>query len=276
MSAPATLSDHSLEERIFGLQKLHRDADFQAILEEAAQLCNSSRHLEAAALVEKAEAMRPPLPSGQPAVVQPTDDSKGELASSEHLATELVADVANGLAKVLVGAMENLQTHITGENRRMTSAFSDRLDRLQAAVEGLQPLNTRIDQLIQTEAAAQEKYEQLALSVATLQETGVRHESMINGLGIEFGAFASSASDRMNQLSGRIEGQDRTLSEVNSSLMDVTGKVAAAAQRLERHAEAIRSVHHIHKQRQEAFGELAEAFSRIRNLPVPDVAANEL
>jgi methyl-accepting chemotaxis protein len=276
MSAPATLSDHNLEERIFGLQKLCRDADFQAILEEAAQLCNSSRHLEAAALVEKAEAMRPAVPRGQSAVVQPTDDLKGELASSEHFATELVADVASGLAKVLLGAMENLQTHITGENRRMTSAFSERLDRLQAAVEGLQPLNTRMDQLIQTEAAVQEKYEQLAQTVATLQEAGAQHESMINGLGVEFRAFATSTSDRMNHLWGRIEGQDRTLSEVNSSLLDVTEKVAAAAQRLERHAGAIRSFHHVHKQRQEAFGELAEAFSRIASSPVPDVSANEL
>src|SRR5690349_5757033 len=251
MSAAATVPDSNLEERLYALQKVHRGSQLQHILDEALQLYGAGRNMEAGALVEKVEAMGATARTAVSAPAESAASRVVEAAPNQNLATELVSELANGLATVLVGAIGNFEKHITGESRRLTASFSERLDKLHTAVEGLQPLNGRIDQLIQAELAAQDRYEHLARAVTNLEQADARHESVVSGLSGEFREFANSTSHRMNELWGRIEGQERTLSEVNTSLSGVAGKVAAAAERLERHAEAIRSVHQIHKEREQ-------------------------
>ena len=51
------MTDRNLEEAIYQLQKLNTENGIEQLLEEAAQLYSSGRHIEAGALMEKAEAM---------------------------------------------------------------------------------------------------------------------------------------------------------------------------------------------------------------------------
>src|ERR1700686_1412274 len=51
------MTDRNLEEAIFQLQKLNTENGVKQLVEEAAQLFANGRHIEAGALMEKAEAM---------------------------------------------------------------------------------------------------------------------------------------------------------------------------------------------------------------------------
>src|SRR5215469_3559910 len=88
MSAVSMASDHSLEERIYQMQKLGLDSGVREILEEASQLCAEGRHIEASALAEKAEAMisaaAPSEPHFPMASSQREEEKKPEAAPSEE------------------------------------------------------------------------------------------------------------------------------------------------------------------------------------------------
>jgi chromosome segregation ATPase len=257
--------DHTLEERIYDLQKRDSAVRVRQILEEATQLLGKGRHIEASALVDKAEAMSS---SASVSESDRTDASAGccdpNAAKMKKLAAKLVADIGNGLAKVLVGAIEDLEQHITGETRSLTSAFSQRLDKIQAAIEGLQPIAERLELVVQAGAAADAKYAQLAAATASLQQADSRHDAEIGALRSQFEGLAAFSRDRTNEICQRIEEQERLISTANSATSELTARIAASAERLERQASAIRALHQAHEERATALGQVADVLARMR------------
>jgi septation ring formation regulator EzrA len=271
MAAPAAVSDRNLEERIYQLQKLSLDPGTRQILEEATQLCSLGRYIEAAALVEKAEAMS--LLACQqeagPRDIAPDlqKDSTVDPSAEKPLAARLAADIANGLTNVLVQAIQDLERHITGENSRLSSTFADRLDKLQSSVESLQPLHERLDHLVQAGLAAQERFEQLASTTASLREAHARLDTDMSALRLQMGELSASTTSRVDEACRRIEGQQREISTINSGISDLASRVAAAVERLERHANAIRTIHDSHQQRVAVLGQVGDLLDRLRSLP---------
>ena len=273
MAAGAALPDQKLEDRIHQLHKLPVDLGLRPILEEAMQLCGVGRHLEAAALVEKAEAMSS-LVSHQgagPKEVPPgpkREDPRQTRAADQPLAARLAADIANGLTNVLVRAIQDLERHLTGENSRLSSLFGDRLDKLQRSVESLQPLHERLDHLVQAGIAAQERFEQLTATTASLREAYAHLDSDIGVLKRQVDQVSASTSSRVDEACRRIEGQEREISAINSGMSELASKIAAAAERLARHAHAIRTIHDSHQERTEVLGQVSQLLDRLRNAPV--------
>jgi hypothetical protein len=263
-------SDHSLGERIYQMQKLDLDAGVREVLEEASQLCAEDRHIEASALAEKAEAMlsagspsEPHLPMASP---HRDGETKPEAATSEEpLAVRILTTVANGLANVLVGAVQDLERHMTGETERLVLALDQRLDKLQATVESLQPLHDRLDNLAEAGIAVQEKYEQLAAATVSLQDADARHSEEVGVLRLQVQEM-SSATTHIDEVCLRIEGYERQISTVNSTISELTSRMAAAAERLERHAGAIRALHQGSQRRTFALDQVAEALSRMKTV----------
>jgi len=263
-------SDHSLEERIYQMQKLDLGPGVREILEEASQLCAEGRHIEASALAEKAESMISAAPPSEPhlpvASSQREGESKPEAAPSEEpLAVRVLTNVANGLANVLVGAVQDLERHMTGETRRLASALDERLDRLQATMESLQPLHERLDNLAKAGISVQEKYEELAAATASLQDADARHREEIGELRLQLQEL-SSATTHIDEVCLRIEGQERQISTVNSIIAELSSRMAAAAERLERHTGAIRALHQGGQQRTFAVDQVVEVLSRMKTV----------
>jgi DNA repair exonuclease SbcCD ATPase subunit len=273
MAAPAAIPDHKLEDRISHLHKRSRHPGLVQILEEATQLWGVGRHLEAVALVEKAEAMTAVVShqdtGSKAAAFGPNSESTPATSSVEQpFAARLAADVATGLNNVLIRAIQDLEQHITGESSRLSSTFGERLDRLQSSVESLQPLHARLDQLVQAGIAAQEKYEQLAATAKSLREDHTRIDAEVGALKLQLHELSASSSSRFEEVCRRIEGQDREIATVQSSIAAFTPKVAAAAEKLERHANAIRSIHRAHHERAEVLGQVGELLDRFKATPV--------
>jgi chromosome segregation ATPase len=256
--------DHSLEERVYDLQKRDSSVLVRQILEEATHLLGEGRHVEASALVDKAEAMS----SASVRESDRTDTAAGcvdpNAAKMKKLAAKLVADIGNGLAKVLVGAIEDLEQHITGETRSLTSAFSHRFDKIEAAIECLQPIAERLELVVQSGAVADAKYAQLAAATASLQEADSRHDAEIGALRNQFEGLAAFSRDRTNEICQRIEEQERLIATANSATSELTARIAASAERLERQASAIRALHQAHEERATALGQVAEVLGRMR------------
>jgi methyl-accepting chemotaxis protein len=250
MSAAAIGTDRDLEERIFQLQRLHLDAGLRQIVDEACQLCGEGRYIEAAALVEKADALRAASANNDSAP-EPDGSSTDVVPIDEDWASRLVADVADGIAKVMVGAIQKLERRVTGETRRFADAFSERLDQLRATVESLQPL---------------------ALTAASLQEANARHEAEIGGLRTEVREGAAATSQRFDEVWSRITGTEQEVSGVKSSLSEFASHVQAAAGRLDRHAEVLRSLVRAHQERNAHLEQLADVLSRLKTSPLPTVS----
>jgi hypothetical protein len=267
-------AEHTLEERIYDLQRHDFGAGVRQILEEAAQLLGEGRHIEASTLVEKAEAVSSSVSAGQSGEVgAPGASGDTNAAKMKNLAAKLVADIGTGLAKVLVGAIEDLEQHITGETKAWTLAFSERLDKIQATIECLQPIAERLDILVQAGAAVEAKYEQLAAITASLQAADSRHDAEIGALRNQFESLSAFSRDRIHEICQRIEEQERLISTANSTTCELTARVAAAAERLERQASAIRSLHQAHQQRAAALDQVAEVLGRMRPNEIPQPIA---
>jgi chromosome segregation ATPase len=237
--------DRTLEERICDLQKCDLSEGVKQIVEEAVQLLGDGRYFEASALVDQAEAASSSAPDGATSdaeTLASESESDGSNAAQE-LAARLVTDIANGLAKVLVGAFQSLERHMSSETKRLVSEFSCRLDRIQSNVECLQPLVQQLDNLVQA---------------------GARHGTEIDALRLQFQELSVSSSDRINEICHRIEEQEREISAANSTTSNLAARFEAVAERLERHAGVIRSLHQEHQHRGAALDEVAEVLSRMR------------
>jgi hypothetical protein len=270
MSAVSMASDHSLEERIYQMQKLDLDPGVREILEEASQLCAEGRHIEASALAEKAEAMLSAVSPSEPHLPLASSHQEGEskpdaAPSEEPLAVRILTNVANGLANVLVGAVQDLERHMTGETKRLASALDHRLDKLQATMESLQPLHERLDNLAESGIAVQEKCEQLAAATVSLQDADARHSEEIGILRLQVQEL-SSATTHIDEVCRRIEGHENQISTVNFTISELTSRMAVAAERLERHTGAIRALHQVGQQRTLAMDQVVEALARMKTV----------
>ncbi|HZS52064.1 MAG TPA: hypothetical protein VFA54_14450 [Bryobacterales bacterium] len=283
-TAAVTATDRNLEDQIFQLQKMDLDSRVKEIVEEAAQLSMQGRHLEAAALVEKAEAMRAAIAAETPSAGLPPAETQPP-AEGEQVVARLVGDVANGLAKVLVSALQDLEQHIAGETRKLATSFNQQLDRLQTTVESLLPLGERIEQLAGAIAeqkavglAAHEKCSQLAAETALLREADGRYENALGSLRAEMQERTASVSERLEALTGRLGLQQEEISAVKSSVSDLSPRVATLVERLDRQAEAIRCLYETESHRGAAMDELVNAMGRLRalHLPPPEQPATQL
>jgi hypothetical protein len=270
MSAATIATERNLEERIFQLQRLDLDARLRQIVDEASHLCGEGRYIEAAALVEKADALWAAANGGS--APEPGSSSNDVAAIDQDWASRLVADVADGIGKVMIAAIQKLERRMTGEARRFADAFSGRLDQLQAMVESLQPLSGQIGQLVQAGLASQEIQEQWALTAASLQEADARHEAEIGALRTEVREGAAATSHRFDEVWGRVVGTEQEMGGVKSSLAEFASHVQASAGRLEQHAEVIRSLVRVHQERNAHLEQLADVLSRMKASTLPAVS----
>jgi uncharacterized protein YukE len=289
------MTDRNLEEAIFQLQKLNTENGVKSLVEEAAQLFASGRHIEAGALMEKAEAMIA-AKSGKPVPANPAPPlaaSHAERAKFDDQAmAQMAGRLADGLSKILTGAFEELERHVVGESRKISFSFGQQLDRLQATVDSLQQLPVRFEQVndavSQQRSAAEaiaQKYEQLSTGVTTLEGTSSRHEKEIGSLCVETTALraeagalrgettalrtetkdlASSVTQQMEGLSGKIGSHQEELTGLKSTVSEISRKVAGFIERVDRQGEVIRSITDTQVRRAAALDELLGVLTRLK------------
>jgi len=300
------MPDRNLEEAIFQLQKLNTENGVKQLVEEAAQLFANGRHIEAGALLEKAEAIMANRgnhatairPSSPP--VGRTDQNKVEERGKveerskvdEQAMAHMAGKLADGLSKILTGAFQELERHIIGESRKISTSLEQQLERLQATVDSLMQLKAVFEQLTETvtqqkaaSAALGQKHDQVSAQVVSLQETAARYETELGALRgetttlraetvairgetaalkTETKDLSSTVTQQMESVTARLGLHHEELAGLKSNISDVSRKVAGFIERLDRQAEVIRSLNETQVRRAAALDELLGVLTRLK------------
>jgi ABC-type transporter Mla subunit MlaD len=285
MTTATALVDRNLEEQIFQLQRADLDPPVRQIVDEAAQLLAQGHHLEAGALIEKAEAMRDVTPGAQPpaqplspAGADQRPDARAEAITrlASDLTSGIAGGIAEGIARVIGGAIHTLEENILGETRAFNSSVDQKFATLQAAVETLLPVRAQIDQLTDAVSqqraagfAVEQKCEQLAAATASLQEADTWHEAGLAAVRSQMQDFSASVTGRVDSISAKLESQGEDLSSLKSTVADLSPSVVDLVQRLDRQAGAIRSLYDAQTQREATLEQLITALTQLKPSHLP-------
>jgi len=220
------------------------DKSVHRVVDEAAQLVSEGRQIEAAALIEKAEAMS--VPNGRP-----------EEKAVVHRVTE---KLAGNLAGVLSSAFQELEDHLMDEGRKLNTSLQQQLEKLQTTVESLGELKTRFDQLTERVSkqetagtTAREQHGQLAAEVGLLRQAETRQGSEIVAI-----------RQRADEMSSEIHRHDEELESLKSAFSESRDKISAMIERIDRQAEVLRFLHDAETKRATALEQALEAFAQLK------------
>lgn len=216
--------ERRLEDEIFHLQKLDLEPPVRQVVEEASQLFANGRHMEAAALIEKAEAMRSMASGAPPQRTNGAADHTGPVVDS------LVVNLARGLAEVLSKAVHEMEEHLAAETRALGRSIEQRLEAAAAAIE----------------------------------RVAARHESEAGAVRAEVHELRSSLTERVDALCARSDVQQEELRALQSTVMGVSPRVNTLVERLDRQANAIRSIYEAQTLRENALDQLGEVLAKLK------------
>ncbi len=234
------MSDRNLEEAIFQLQKLNTENGVKQLVEEAAQLFSKGRHIEAGALLEKAEAIvassgAPPAGNRHSSVpVGHSEHTKVEERGKvndrarvdEQAMANIAGKLADGLSKILTGAFQELERHIIGESHKISNSLEEQLHRLQATIDSLVQLKVKFEQLTEAiseqklaNAAIAQKQDQASGKVIALEENVARHETELGALRGETTTLRAEAATLRNE-TGTLRTEAKDFSTVTAQQID--------------------------------------------------------
>jgi chromosome segregation ATPase len=214
------------------------------------------------------------------------------VAALQELAlAPLVDKIAYGLARGLVVAVKELEDHIASETRKVADGVGKRLDTLQAS---FQDLSAVVSEQRSINSTVQEKCRELASATAflkecdarltsevsalredtshrlnTLQETEARQAAELSILRSEAKEFSTSVSERIGSICKELGVQQEDIAAIKTSLSAFCSRVDAVSERLDRQAEALRSMCATYAQRESELEQLVDGLARLRACPAP-------
>lgn len=220
-------------------------------------------------------------------------------AADNFALAPLVDKIAYGIARGLVVAMKELENHIATETRKVGDNVDRRLDILQTnlqdlskfvgeqrstndAVQGqLQELSAGLKETDARQAAGVEALrkeaqefsaavsQQIESSTASLRESDSRLASDLGALQAQTASLSQSLSERIDGICKELGIHQEDLAAVKATLCSFSSKVDALVERLDRQAEAVRSMYTAYSQRESELEQLVDGLARLRAFPTP-------
>ncbi len=241
--------------------------------------------------------------------IERTDGSQErvEIAADSHFGP-LVDKIALGIARALVRAVKDLEYHVANEARKAGEAAEHRLDSLQNSSQELfrfvgEQIATNgavHDQLQQLTAGSAELregqarhwaeletiraeardfsaavYGRLDAAAAALQESEARQSGNLAAFGDETRASYQSIAERIDNLCRDLGVQQDDVSITKTTVCTISSRVDAFVERLDRQADAIRSLHTASAHRENELEQIVDGLTRLRAHPMPQ-PPNEL
>ena len=189
-----------------------------------------------------------------------TNGHDTERRGGEEYALAPLADrIARGIASGLVMAMKELENHIASETRKVSDTVGRRIDVLQSALKEAETRHQTDIANIRNEAA---------VTTSSLRETDAKHEA----------ALASSrqeTSERISALAKELSLHQEDITAIKSTLNAFNTTVEGLVQRLDRQADALRSLSASYAQRETELATLVEGLARMRAYPAPAPTATD-
>ena len=237
---------------------------------------------QAFSTLDKAAVLRRPVESRAP------DPAEAE----DFALAPLVDKIANVIARGLVVAIKELEDHIATETRKVGDAVDRRLDTLQitlqdltkfmgdqrstnAAVEGkLQELSTRESADVETlRAEARESAsaasQRMDAVVAAQHQVNAEQSADLQALRAESKTFSESVAERFDGLARELGVYQEDIAALKTALTAFSARVDALVERLDRQADAFRSMCSAYSQRETELEQLVSGLARLRSFPTP-------
>jgi chromosome segregation ATPase len=203
----------------------------------------------------------------------------------------LVDKIAYGFARGLVVALKELENHIASETRKVGESVGRRLDTLQASFQDLtgavaeqRALNTAFQERCQSLEAAsvslreadakqtdalQAVRAEASERLAALQETDSRHAGELTAIRAETQESSAALHGRIDALCRELGVQQEDMEAVKSALGGVSTRVDGVVERLDRQADALRSIYSTYAQRETELEQLVDGLARLRSHAAP-------
>jgi chromosome segregation ATPase len=238
------------------------------------------------------------IPPRPPANGAPESDHSVPDTAQDFALAPLVDKIAYGIARGLVVAVKELEQHIANETRKVGDAVDRRLDTLQAS---MQDFARFVAEQQTVNSDVQDRLETLNTG---LRDSDTRQTAAVNALRADTTSFSTSASERMDALAAaqresdqrratemaalsqslleRIETlckdlgvQQEDLAAIKTTLAAFSTRTESLVERLDRQADAVRSMYTAYSQRETELEQLVDGLARLRAFPAP-MPANAL
>jgi hypothetical protein len=234
--------------------------------------------------------------------VERIDRSHSQMESGDDFRLSALVDkIAFDIARGLLDAVKELDHHLGTENRRLGEAVERGLDSLQV---GLRDLSRFTEEQRSTNGAVQDRLQQLDAAGADLRGSNARQESGLETLRSEARDFSTAVSARFDAtiaalqesdarhaadlaaLRGDTEASFQSVAERIDKICSDLGiqqedlavtkttlgsRVDAVVERLDRQAEAVRSLYTAWSQRETELEQIADGLARLKGYPRPQL-----
>jgi len=177
----------------------------------------------------------------------------------EYALAPLADRIARGIASGLVMAMKELENHIANETRKVSDSVGRRIDALQSSFKEAEVRHQTDIATIRNEAA---------VTTSSLREADAKHEAAL-------ASARQEASERINSVCKELSVHQEDISSIKSTLTAFNSTVEGIVQRLDRQADALRSLSASYAQRETELASLVEGLARMRAYPAPAPAATD-
>ena len=244
----------------------------------------------------KLEADSPNISLRPPANGAPDSDAPD--AAQDFALAPLVDKIAYGIARGLVVAVKELEHHIANETRKVGDAVDRRLDALQGSMQDVakfvaeqQAVNTTVQERLETlttDLRDSETRQTAAVSAlradttASATSAGERMDALAAAQreseqrrANEMAALSQSLQDRIEALCKDLGVQQEDLAAIKTTLAAFATRTESLVERLDRQADAVRSMYTAYSQRETELEQLVDGLARLRAFPAP-MPANAL
>ncbi len=217
----------------------------------------------------------------------------------------LVIKLALGIARELAGAIRELENHLSIETRRAGEATEGRLNTIMNEVANFSQfigeqrsangvLHEKMQHLVVSEGElreARDRYTQeletlradsrefsgavsahLDAAMAALEESNAGHTRQREALHNEVRSSFPPVWERIDNLCRDIGARQEDIAVTKTALDTISSRIDACVERLDRQAEAVRSVHGASRQRDIELEQIVEGLVRLKASPRPDLA----
>ncbi|HTS66322.1 MAG TPA: hypothetical protein VMH28_30070 [Candidatus Acidoferrales bacterium] len=185
---------------------------------------------------------------------KPTVRRRPAEGTEDFALAPLVDKIAGVIARGLVVAVKELEDHIASETRKVSDNVDRRLDTLQVT---LQDLTRFMGEQRSTNDAVDGR----------LHELASRQAADVEALRAEDRTLSQSVAERFDGLSRDLGVHQEDIAALKAALCAFSTRVDALAERLDRQADAFRSMCSAYSQRETELEQLVNGLARLRAVP---------
>jgi chromosome segregation ATPase len=167
---------------------------------------------------------------------------------------------------------DSVAVHLDGISKDLAVQKTDSGKRLETLQTGFEVLTGAVAEQQSIAASVQEK---LAATTASLQESDARQAAELGVLRHETKEFSAAVNERIDALCKELGVHQEDMAAVKFTLCGFSSRVDTVVDRLDRQADALRSMYSTYSQRETELEQLVDGLARLRAYPTP-LAANRL